>query len=140
MHQASCKLRCINCSSAGPKYRCMPYPNYMRKCTSCDKTFLNRSCFELHIKKKYCNKSKKCSNQKCGVTRNWRSEHICCEKYCLKCERYNKDGVCIYRVLHGPKKGGPARSKFLTARPGPPAYQARPGPGPARIGPDFSFF
>ena len=29
----------------------MPYPNYKRKCTSCDKTFLNRSCFELHIKK-----------------------------------------------------------------------------------------
>ena len=116
VHRASCKSRCINCSSTGPKYPCKPYPNYKRKCNSCNKTFLNRSCFELHIQKNYCNKSRKCTNPKCGViwnvsrnTRNGRSGHVCGEKYCFKCGGYHKEEGACFIQKYKPKPAKPYR-------------------------------
>lgn len=59
-----CKAKCFLCSRVGPVYPC-PEEDYNKFCDQCGKNFKNYDCFNYHIEKNICAKSKKCLD--CGI-------------------------------------------------------------------------
>lgn len=63
-HRMKCKAKCFMCSRVGPSFPCCN-EDYNKFCQECGKTFKNYDCFNYHIEKNICEKSKKCLD--CGI-------------------------------------------------------------------------
>lgn len=67
-HKKSCRRRCINCTRLGPTYPCKKVQEYFRDCQGCQKTFINKDCYDYHVRHEICNKEKRC--EECGIIYN----------------------------------------------------------------------
>lgn len=59
-----CKSKCHMCSRVGPSFPCS-VEDFDKFCNQCEKNFKNNDCYDYHIRKNICAKSKKCLE--CGI-------------------------------------------------------------------------
>ena len=109
LHNANCKLRCINCGSVGPNFPCERSEKFSKTCPSCNKEFRNKTCYITHNLNNFCRKSKRCT--KCKKIWNIDKHpqgHNCNEKFCFRCKKFHEEGSCfIQKYL--PKNPKPFR-------------------------------
>ncbi|CAD5208223.1 unnamed protein product [Bursaphelenchus xylophilus] len=101
-HTARCQKKCTKCCRIGNDFPCKD-DGFEKKCAACTKKFLNKDCYEHHLKKNICSYYKKCD--KCDQAYSKKNGHLCGLSFCVSCRGFHEVGSeCYVNPIPVPKK------------------------------------